>query len=76
MKFAPHKIAACIEIADSIIAWPSGNLGRREGPGAAQRQPGAPASWPPPRTERRSGVPNVGDPERSAIEDKNCRRSR
>ena len=71
MKLAPHRIAACIDTADSSIAWPSSTFDDVKAPEQRSGKPTRRASWPTTSEPiAGSGVPNVGDPERSAIDDR------
>ena len=71
MKLVPHRIAACIDTADSSIAWPSRIFDVVNDPehrsGSPIRRAICPTTSEP---IAGSGVPNVGEPERSAIDDR------
>ena len=71
MKLAPQRIAACIDTADSSIAWPSSTLAVVKAPEQRNGRPTRRAIWPTTSEPMAgSGVPNVGDPERRAIDDR------
>jgi hypothetical protein len=71
MKFAPHWTAASMDIVLSCIACPSGIFDDVNAPehrsGSFRRRASCPMTSEP---SAGSGVPNVGDPERSAFEDR------
>ncbi len=71
MKLAPHKSAACIDTADSVIACPSGILDEVNAPEHRSGKPTRRASWPTTSEPiAGSGVPKVGLPLRNAIDER------
>ena len=71
MKLAPHRIAACIDTADSSIACPSSTFDVVNDPEHRSGRPTRRAICPTTSEPiAGSGVPNVGAPDRSAIDDR------
>ena len=67
MKLAPQRMAACIDTADSIIAWPSGTFDDVNAPEQRSGRPTRRASWPTTsEPSAGSGVPKVGEPDCAA----------
>src|SRR5215213_11476713 len=71
MKFAPQWAAASIDITLSIIACPSGSLEVVKEPEQRSGKLRRRASWPTTSEPTAgSGVPKVGEPERSDIDER------
>ena len=71
MKFAPHRIAACMETALSSIACPSGIFDDVKAPEQRSGKPARRASCPTTKDPKAgSGVPKVGAPDLSAIDER------
>ena len=71
MKFAPQSSAAIMLTALSCIAWPSGTFDEVNAPEQRRGSPTRRASWPTiNEPSAGSGVPKVGLPLRSAIDDR------
>jgi hypothetical protein len=71
MKFAPQWIAANMLMVPSVIAWASGSFDVVKLPEQRSGRFRRRANWPMTIDPMAgSGVPNVGEPERSAVEDR------
>src|ERR1700747_2248287 len=71
MKLAPHCTAASIDMALSVIVWPSAILEAVKAPEQRNGRLSRRASWPITSDPAAgSGVPKVGEPERKAVEDR------
>ena len=66
----PHRIADIIDIVDSAIAWPSGTFAAVNAPAQRSGRPSRRQLADDQRPIAGSGVPNVGAPDRSAIDDR------
>src|ERR1700754_1331762 len=71
MKLAPQCTAASIDIVPSVMAWASGSFEVVKLPEQRSGRLSRRASWPTTiEPMAGSGVPKVGDPERSDIDDR------
>ena len=71
MKLAPHSSADIMLTALSVIAWPSGTFDEVNAPEQRSGRPTRRASWPTTsEPSAGSGMPNVGLPLRSAIDER------